>query len=225
MITSAMLAEIPGLVHAFGTRENPAPLGRERMPQWKQVHGAAFAEACAPDDKLGDIDALWSASPDVTIGVVTADCVPVLLARRDGARVAAIHAGWRGTKARIVRKLWEHLAARGERAEDWVAAIGPAIGGCCYQVDEALAEDFAREFGPLVPREAILPAPRMLDLPPINEAELRALGFRDVDRLSFCTLCSRDSRGTPLFYSYRASPGEGRQLSQIRATAPRSGSR
>jgi copper oxidase (laccase) domain-containing protein len=99
--------------------------------------------------------------------------------------------------------------------------IGPAIGPCCYEVSEELAEDFAREFctGPraILSREAALPAPRMLDLPAIQEAQLRALGFGAVDRLNFCTKCTRDGAGAPLFYSYRANPGEGRQLSQIRA--------
>jgi copper oxidase (laccase) domain-containing protein len=104
------------------------------------------------------------------------------------------------------------LSARGEDPAQWIAAIGPAIGPCCYEVSEELA----REFGS--------PQTRMLDLPALNAAQLRAAGIGEVELLRACTRCSLDERGTPLYASYRR---EGRGLQQrsviVALTTPRAG--
>lgn len=216
-LKSKLLSQVPGIHHGFGGRnENvPAHLAIEwnaKRAAWKQVHGAAFAEVRESGQACGEVDALWTRKPGLPIAVVTADCVPVLLARRDGGAVAAVHAGWRGTRARILRRLFEGLAAAGEAPGDWVAAIGPAIGPCCYEVSEDLARDFAAQFaevGGAVPRR------RHLDLPAINRAELRSIGLFDVEVIRACTRCSMDGDGKPLFHSYRREGGGTRQYSVI----------
>lgn len=208
-LRSTLLDSVQGLVYGFGTRaENfPAALKEAwvaKRPQWKQVHGTAVVQVSRAGQECGEVDALFTREKGQPIAVVTADCVPVLLARKDASAVASVHAGWRGTGARILRRLWEVLAAQGERPEDWVGAVGPAIGPCCYEVSEELAIDFAREFlgaekqgfGPAVP------AHRRLDLPAINAAELKSLGVAGIDLLRACTRCSQEDRDFA-YHSYR----------------------
>lgn len=216
-LKSELLSGVPGVTHGFGSRDEniPAPLAREwgrKRPVWKQVHGVAIAEVVEPGQSCGEVDALWTRGPGLPLAVVSADCVPVLLARRRGGAVAAVHAGWRGTRARIVRRLLECLAARGESPGDWSAAIGPAIGPCCYEVSEDLAREFAAEFADF---SGAVPGHRRLDLPAINAAELRAGGLRDVELIRACTRCSADSSGRPLYHSYRREGGGTRQFSMI----------
>jgi polyphenol oxidase len=207
-----------GISHGFGTLEEPVPAPFattwDERPRWKQVHGIRVAQVTGAREELGEADAIFSSAAPVPVAVMTADCVPVLLARRDGGVVAAVHAGWRGTRARILDELWRVLRARGEDPAAWIAAVGPAIGPCCYEVSEELAEDFGREFGP-----AAVPRPRRLDLPGINADALKALGLTSAEVLRHCTLCSRDSKksaDTPVFNSYRRDGSGTRQFSVIR---------
>ena len=210
-LTSRLLAAVPGIRHGFGTADEPVP--KPFLSEWerrafkKQVHGVVIAEATAFGQDCGEADGIATAVRGLPISALSADCVPILLARRDGARVAAVHAGWRGTRARILRELWRG----GEDPRGWVAAIGPAIGPCCYQVSEELAADFKAEFSRILPPERILPAPRMLDLPAINEAELRELGVSEIEVLRYCTRCSLN----PRFASYRRDGSGQRQWAVI----------
>jgi YfiH family protein len=210
-----------GITHAFGTRAEEIPeTFAERWPlhkpRWKQVHGVALAEVRGPGAPCGEVDALWTRAPGQPIAVVTADCVPVLLARRDGGVVAAVHAGWRGTRARILRELWVTLASAGESPSDWIAAVGPSIGPCCYEVSEELARDFVSHFGDH-PAELVSPRHRILDLPALNAAELRAIGLGEVELLRACTRCTHESSGEFAFHSYRREGGRTRQYSMIAA--------
>jgi YfiH family protein len=218
--TSGVLNGVSGISYGFGTRAEPLPAKFQARwddlaPHKKQVHGVVCAEATAPGQHLGELDALYSRKAGIPISVVTADCVPVLLARADGGAVAAVHAGWRGTRAGILRALWDRLRSEGERPADWVAAIGPAIGPCCYEVSPDLAEDFAREFAWMGSSDAgiprAVPKNRHLDLPLINAEELRKIGLGGVDLLRACTLCSKE----PGFFSYRKDGSGHRQWSVI----------
>jgi YfiH family protein len=205
-VQSPLLARIPGLRHAFGSASEPVPepfLGAwpEAFPRWKQVHGTRIAEARAAREELGECDGILCFSAGLPIAVTSADCVPVLAARADGRAVAALHAGWRGTLAGAAGELVRALVARGEDPARWLAAVGPAIGPCCYEVSQELA----REFG----------APtRMLDLPELNAAQLRAAGIGAVELLRACTRCARDERGAPLYASYRRD-GKGLQQRSV----------
>lgn len=214
-LTSRLLTE-SGVTHGFGTRAEPFPSAlakswEETKPQWKQVHGTASIEVLQPGQACGDVDALWTQSPRQPIAVVTADCVPVLLARKDGTAVAAVHAGWRGTWAKIVPALLHSLTRRGERLSDWVAAIGPAIGPCCYEVSVEIAHDFSKAYARAV-------MGRMLDLPLINRLQLEQAGIAEVDLLRACTRCTRDAGGEFAFHSYRREGGGTRQTSAIEIT-------
>ena len=219
---SSLLQSVPGIFHAFGDAAEPLPEQEKShwelvRPQWKQVHGKDSAELCSPLENLGDVDAVWTEKMALPIAVVTADCVPILLARKDGGAIAAVHAGWRGTHARILDALWEKLRQRGQSPTDWVAAIGPAIGPCCYEVSPELAKDFELRFSEFLAPAHILPKSRHLDLPAINAALLKEIGFRpeSIELMRMCTLCTKDAQGSPRFHSYRRAPGAGRQYSYL----------
>lgn len=216
-LTSKLLARVPGLIHGYGTRAEPVPSvvaahWEKARPRWKQVHGIAVGMACGAGQELGEVDAIATRERELPIGVMTADCVPVVLARRDGRAAAAVHAGWRGTRAGILGALFARLAHDGESPRDWVAAIGPSIGPCCYEVSAELAEDFRKEFAVAFGEKLVTPAARMLDLPAINQEQLRALGV-ETDLIRACTKCSKSSDGSPLFHSYRREGGGTRQWS------------
>jgi len=215
-LVSALLAGIPGLRHAFGSRNEPVPepflaAWPERFPTWKQVHGVHVVEARAAREDLGECDGIVSFAAGQPIGVTTADCVPVLAARDDGRAVAALHAGWRGTLAGASVELVRELAGRGEDPARWRAAIGPAIGACCYEVSADLARRFADAFAAI---EGAVPAERRLDLPAINARQLEQAGIGAVELLRACTRCARDEDGTPLYASYRRE-GRGPQQRSV----------
>jgi YfiH family protein len=215
-VQSKLLLQVPGLLHGFGTKAEPIPaeilpIWNEKKPQWKQVHGAAVAHVIATNQACGEVDAVWTKTPGAPISVITADCVPVILARKDGKAAATVHAGWRGTRAHILSVLWEKLRAEGESPADWVAAIGPAISPCCYEVSEELADDFKREFGSYG-KDLAVPRHRILDLQAINAEELKKIGLKDVEILRYCTRCALEG-ADHAFHSYRREGGGTRQYS------------
>jgi YfiH family protein len=181
----------------------------------RQVHGARVVTAtagCAPREEA---DAVVSRTAGVAACVAVADCVPVLIAHPGSGVVAAVHAGWRGTIARAAAAAVEQLAAGGGCPPgELVAAIGPSIGPCCYEVSEELAARFEGSFGSGVVERG-RGAPR-LDLWEANARALAAAGVGPdrVERLGRCTACERER-----FFSHRRDAGAtGRQVAWI---APR----
>ena len=113
----------------------------------KQVHSAVIHHITEiPKEPLVG-DGLITNLPNVALSVRTADCIPVLLADKKRKAVGAFHAGWRGTLARIVEKgVGEMQAKFGSKPKDIVAAIGPGIHRCCYEVDESFRDTFTAQF-------------------------------------------------------------------------------
>jgi YfiH family protein len=147
-----------------------------------QTHSAVVR--CARAGERGEPgDGLWTDEPGVPLLALTADCLPIALARRDRSSLAVLHAGWRGLLAGIVEA---GVAALGGGRID--AAVGPAIGPCCYEVGPDVAERFEPE----------LRRGRNLDLWTAAERSLREAGCASVERLDVCTHCNPD-----LFFSYR----------------------
>ncbi len=190
MITAPNFAGIEDLVHGFGLRSSAYP---EPIVTTKQIHSAFVQDAAGP---LGDGDALLSDRDGVLVGVRTADCVPILLVDTETRTVAAIHAGWRGTAENIaaaaVRALTERWKAR---AENLRAAIGPSIGVCCYEVGPEVAQRFETPANRFDMADS---SPVHLDLPAINEKQLRAAGVANIWKSGECTFCA-----PARFYSYR----------------------
>ena len=123
-------------------------VGAVRVQQVTQVHGRAHlvvrAGDAAPAGDPPEADLIVSNAPGVAVAVRAADCVPVLIADRETGAVAAVHAGWRGTCARAAPAAVSALRDEfGARPENLVAAIGPSIGVCCYEVGPELVDAFA----------------------------------------------------------------------------------
>lgn len=116
-----------------------------RVGRVRQVHGAdvQVVRADTLDTAVSDADAAITATAGVAVSVVAADCVPILLADPGTGAVAAIHAGWRGTCAGVAREAVLALTREfGVDPSRLVAAIGPSIGACCYEVGEELLRAF-----------------------------------------------------------------------------------
>jgi YfiH family protein len=204
ILEAANLAALDWLEHGFGTR-----LSGDWPPQpyvnLRQIHSDivvnAGAEACGV---LGDGDGLVTSQPDLWIGVRTADCAPVILADPVHRAAAVVHAGWRGTVGMIVAKAVERMEAQfGSRAADLVAAVGPAIGPCCYEVGPEVAEKFApwrRDAGSHV------------DIPGTLRQQLMELRVKQIEVMGGCTRCA-----TGRYHSFRRDgDASGRMISAAR---------
>lgn len=199
MKKSRLLDSIPRIRHGFGSAAALVPDSLQphwpQRPEKRQVHGTRVAAVHGPQQQVGEADGFVTAAPGVPVSVITADCVPLLLARRDGAVVAAVHAGWRGLYDGIIGQALAQLeGAPGE----YVAAVGPTICTACYEVSEELADDFVQRFG-----AAAAPSYRHLDLRAVAEQQLRAAGVHAIEHVGGCTCCTRDAGGTPVYRSYR----------------------
>ena len=152
-----------------------------------QMHSTIVNRAEAGVRGTAEGDALWTDEPWVPIAALAADCVPVALARREGApAVAVAHAGWVGLLAGVLGNAVETLGGRVE------AAIGPSAGPCCYEVGEEVARPYRERFG-----DGIMVG-RNLDLWSAAEAALGAAGVDSVHRLDLCTICNPER-----FFSHR----------------------
>jgi YfiH family protein len=159
----------------------------DRLALNRQVHSTLVHRA-EPGARGTPGDGLWTEEPDLPLLALTADCLPIAIVRVDGdlPGVAVLHAGWRGLLGGIVA---EGVRSLGGRLH---AAIGPAIGPCCYEVGEEVADPFSSTFGPDVLRG------RKLDLWTVAERALRDAGVEEVERVDLCTHCSPE-----LFFSHR----------------------
>src|SRR5579872_3178802 len=143
MLVSPLFAPLDWIEHGFGTRT--APLSQEGMASLKQIH----SKVCLVGGDVGiagEGDALITDRAGLGVSVRTADCYPILLADPVARAVAAVHAGWRGTAARVVQETIASMRREfGTQPANLFAAIGPGIGQCCYEVGEEVARQFGRE--------------------------------------------------------------------------------
>jgi hypothetical protein len=189
----------------------------ERLVTVNQVHGETIVrvdEANYKGIRSAEADAMITNVRGLAIGVETADCVPILLVDPETPAVAAVHAGWRSTVKMIVRKTVERMRdVFGCEPSRMVAAIGPAIGPECYEVDEPVMGPVKEAFPFWM--EVAIPHGNdrwSLDLVKANRTELVQAGLseKNVHALGMCTSCRRD-----LLYSFRAEGRTGRMLSVI----------
>jgi YfiH family protein len=209
---------LPGVAVAFagrgpgGSRTEALTriAGRELPVAWaKQVHSARVLTADRAGE-CGEGDALVTPrGSGLALAVVTADCVPVLVAGPRG--LAAIHAGWRGIVAGVVG---EAMVAMTALPGPWVAWIGPAIGPCCYVTGADVAAQVAAASSPRV----VLPGPAgrpHLDLAAAVRLQLAAAGVRRLHTVPGCTRCD-----AARLHSYRRDgKGAGRNHAFIWQTA------
>jgi polyphenol oxidase len=163
------------------------------------VHGTEIAQWTEQGGALRHVDGHVTAVPGLGLLVLAADCYPVALS--DGKSVAMLHCGWRGLAAGIVENGVKEISAT-------AAAIGPAIGKCCYEVGPEVLEAFAG-LG-----EGIAGG-RMLDLEEVARRQLRAAGVEGIESAGLCTSCNPE-----LFYSHRRDGARsGRQAGLVWAAA------
>lgn len=163
----------------------------------------------APEDvKPFEADAIITDIKGISIGILTADCVPLLFLDSRNKVIAAVHAGWKGTASKIASKTVKMMVERFEsRPKEIRAAIGPAIGACCYEVGQEVVDAVGYRGNASVQREGKW----YLDLPRANLLQLQEMGIADIDVSGICTSCRTD-----LFFSHRKEMGKtGRQLSFI----------
>ncbi len=209
--------------------------GLEFVPL-KQFHSAVVHLVRAAPAGPCKGDASFTSTPGLLLGVQTADCVPILLVDPRKRAIAAIHAGWRGTLARIAQKTVGEMRKRlGTDPKGMVAALGPAIGGCCYEVGTELVTDFTSQFADaeeyfdemrtgdepnplqwlnmMPPGHQPPPKNVRLDLRKANRSQLLGAGLADENIFvsELCTACHSD-----LFFTYRKEGAHsGRLLSVV----------
>jgi YfiH family protein len=217
-----------------------ANTGKRKWPlvNLSQIHSSVIHRVRRGEDVPPKGDGLITDVPGIVLAVKVADCVPVIIADRRQKAVGIFHAGWRGTAARIVQKgvgeLRHHL---GSDPADIVAAIGPAIGRCCYEIGDQVESEFESQFAywrelfedvfdswslhtkyPLLFMNQRAPGhgepalSRHLDLVEANCRQLLDAGLKpeNIDRLNQCTSCHTD-----LFFSHRKERVTGRMMAAV----------
>lgn len=197
------LSGLPWLDHGFGTRHaapHPSPI------TLRQVHSDIVLLADSAAGCKGD--ALIASRPGEVVAVKTADCVPVLLVDPEHRVAAAVHAGWRGSVGEIARKALQRMRLEfGSVPAEVRAAIGPAIGPCCYEV----GPEVAVQFEPFFPERNDLRQKTRVNLWESNRRQLVAAGLEPeaIFISELCTFCQEEE-----FFSHRRdNPATGRMLS------------
>jgi YfiH family protein len=208
----------------------------------KQIHSDVihlFDAKTAPAEPCRG-DALATNRPGLLLGVQTADCVPILLVDPKKRAIVAIHAGWRGTLARIVVKAIGKMQMQfRSKPADLLAAIGPSIGGCCYEVGTEVATQFLSQFAEapewfdefrtgdepnpiqwlnmMPPGHQPPPKNVLLDLRKANRSQLLATGLSasNIFVSDLCTACRRD-----LLFSYRKEAAQSGRLMSVIGIRP-----
>jgi YfiH family protein len=215
----------------LGSNDNPAHVVENRarvsaaigveaanLASAYQVHGIAVAEVATPwtPGKGPRADAMVTRRRGIALGILTADCTPVLLADPKAGVIGAAHAGWKGAKDGVVDAAVAAMVRLGAKRTDIVAAIGPTIGQASYEVGEAFRTAFVGDI-PDAARFFMTPAGGKphFDLPGFVASRLTLLGLAAVERIDADTCAEADR-----FFSYRrschaAEPDYGRQLSAI----------
>jgi polyphenol oxidase len=220
LLTVPGLLGVSGLAHGFGQRVPGArQVARDAAKNTfkdsgevfflRQVHGATVVRP--PWTESPDADASLTEEKGVLLAIETADCLPVLIVDPANRRVAAAHAGWRGTAARVAQAAVQSMVAAGSRPEQLRAALGPSIGPCCYEVgadvEAAFGEGGSKFFvsGPARRKH--------LDVVAANRAQIEEAGVpsSQIESVNLCTRCRED-----LFFSYRRDGANaGRMISVV----------
>ena len=221
MVHQSKLLEHAGFRHTFAgteicTRAQLAEaLGVQESSLYEvtQVHGAAVAIAGGIVSSLRSVEAdavIATAERMRAAAIRTADCVPILLGDARSGIVAAVHAGWRGVEVGVIAAALDAMPHDAEI----IAAVGPHIGPCCFEVSAEVADRISAASAPqVIARSTGLKS--WINLGLACELQLRARGIRHIEHVFSCTHCGEG------FYSYRRDPGVGRQWSAIASQAER----
>jgi len=178
--------------------------------QWmQQVHGVNVWRVGAAAIEPPQADALYTTEPNIALGVLTADCLPVLFASEDGREIAVAHAGWRGLCNGVLEATLANFRCKSSQVRCW---LGPGIGPCHFEVGEEVRAAFLQRGSPLQQAEiaaAFTPGVQtgkwQGDLYALARLRLLAAGVHEVGGEMLCTVCQADR-----FYSYRKEAVTGR---------------
>ncbi|HUQ10209.1 MAG TPA: peptidoglycan editing factor PgeF [Steroidobacteraceae bacterium] len=191
-------------------------LALEREPAWlNQVHGVEVAELDSPpiDSKPMTADASVTSKWGVACVVMVADCLPVLLTARDGSRVGAAHAGWRGLCTGVIERTAAAMGVPGSELRAW---LGPCISRAHFEVGEEVREEFVRQDGDAADCfEQNARGRWQADLVALAKRRLQRLGLRDVSGGHWCTFAD-----SPRSYSHRRDGRSGRLAALIWRAPP-----
>lgn len=160
-----------------------------------------------------EADILLTGQPGTALAVRSADCLPILLTEPGSGLCAAVHAGWRGTAARVAMLAVQEMQSRGARSEQILASLGPCIGPCCFHIGAAVADSLVQS-APGSEAHVRRHAQAMsADLQEINRLQLRRSGlkYEHIEHIPACTCCDAER-----FFSYRRDGGRaGRHLAVV----------
>lgn len=220
-IESRLLRGCPGITHGFSTRalgdmrsdtNRQSFLGEsDRLLIPEQIHGnivktidnLSISPVISADGLV--LNTSDSNNHSVVLGVLVADCVPLLFADKKNNSIAVAHAGWKGTLGNIAANVVKQMVVCGTRREDIIVVIGPHIGMCCYDVPEDRVKLVQSVYG--VDEKVAYKAGGLwhMDIGYINLLQLKRAGIlgQHIDASPSCTSCQHD-----LFYSYRKDTKE-----------------
>ena len=218
LYTSSVLASCHGIAHGFSTRSSGDMRIEDKRNAFARLIGLSDRSVYLPEQIHGNtVVTIGSDTPErvmgadgivlgkdnlkkLALGVIVADCVPLIFADRKGTSIAVAHAGWRGTVGCIAEEVVDQMVKLGSRPSDIMVSIGPHIGRCCYVVPEERGKKFIDVFGS---DERIMYQSGGLwymDIGYANMVSLMRVGVKQshIDIPITCTSCQNDT-----FYSYR----------------------
>ncbi|MBT6177124.1 MAG: peptidoglycan editing factor PgeF [Deltaproteobacteria bacterium] len=202
---AAVLENQRRAMHAVGKKS-------ARLITVKQVHGNGLVQVTQNAGKQIQADGLWTRDRKAAIAILTADCVPILLADQSGTTVCAIHAGWRGTNLKIAKVAIEALVEAGAELNELCAAIGPSIGFEAFEIGAEVAVELRDSLGESSMIEDRPDGKARADLQGLNRALLLEAGL-DPSRVEVIRHCTQSQEG---YFSYRRDQGKtGRQGAMI----------
>ncbi len=181
--------------------------------QCLQIHGSAVLW-CSGGGILHqeEADILITKERQSSLAVRTADCLPILLADKQVGIVAAVHAGWRGTVAKVAQEAINVMCDKGTKAENILASLGPCIGSCCFEVSQKVGDSLSVSCGENIVQHRGDKV--FADLVRANFLQLLGVGLslEHIECTNVCTFCNT----SPEYFSYRRDCGKtGRQLAVI----------
>ena len=205
---STILGAVPWASHGFGTAAG-SPVQGNSHASLHQTHSDRVLFVEHSGEKQLDGDGLITRTSGLWISVRTADCLPILLIDPKNRAAAAVHAGWRGTARQIVQGAVAGMVKRfGSEPACLLAAIGPGIGACCFEVGEEVACHFERFTTDRKQSKA------HVDLKAANLHQLLGCGLSETN-VDVSPLCTASSPG---FHSFRRDQTEGRMISAVQIT-------
>ncbi len=171
----------------------------------EQVHSTCCVVVEEDDNRVAD--AAITRSPNYSLAIMTADCLPIVLCNKAGTEIAAIHCGWRGLVNGIIENTLAKMQSKGEQLMAW---LGPAICPKCFEIGEEVKQQYLSRYPFTAPSFIEQGAQLFADLPGMAELILNSLGVVDVYQSGACTYESKNQ-----FYSYRREAKTGRMATLI----------